>query len=153
MHPVVILAGYIVFGRAYQAVEKDNAFNNAVSAARSSGKPLLNAGCGGDWHHWMAKDISSISDVNVDIVERDVPNFVLTSIEDMPMFEDKQFGAAFCSHVIEHVDDPDKAMAELNRVADEVFVITPEWWDILTYVNPNHKHLRTPAGNFVEIRG
>ena len=60
-------------------------------------------------------------------------------------------GAAFCSHVIEHVDDPEKAMKELHRVADSVFVCTPEWWDPTTYFWPGHKYVRVPSGRFIKL--
>ena len=45
--------------------------------------------------------------------------FIKTPLEDMSMFEDKQFDYAWCHHVIEHVNDPEKACAELMRIAKE----------------------------------
>ncbi|MFC1961591.1 methyltransferase domain-containing protein [Chloroflexota bacterium] len=65
------------------------------------------------------------SDVNLDIVARDVPHFVLGDIQNLEMFADKQFGAVYASHVLEHVEEPDTALRELSRVAEYVFVITP----------------------------
>lgn len=43
--------------------------------------------------------------------------FIKCSAEKMP-FEDKYFGYARCHHVIEHVNDPNKACAEIIRIAD-----------------------------------
>jgi len=43
--------------------------------------------------------------------------FVKTPLEDMSLFKDKQFEYARCHHVIEHVNDPKKACAELMRIA------------------------------------
>jgi SAM-dependent methyltransferase len=46
------------------------------------------------------------------------------NIERMP-FADKEFDFAYCSHVLEHVDDPERACRELMRVARRGFVETP----------------------------
>jgi len=59
------------------------------------------------------------------------------------------FGAALCTHLLEHVEDPDAALAELHRVADRVYVVTPRWWwahawwgfDPSKPLTPQHKWL------------
>ena len=89
----------------------------AKRAAEFYCKPLLNGGCKSTY--------TDSSDVNLDIVPRNVPHFIQGDIQDLSMFEDKKFGAVFASHVIEHVEDPDAALAEINRVSETVFVITP----------------------------
>ena len=38
------------------------------------------------------------------------------NIEDLHAYEDNSFDYFICSHVLEHVDDPDKALSELYRV-------------------------------------
>ena len=43
--------------------------------------------------------------------------FVKTAMEDMSMFKDKEFDYAYSHHVIEHVQDPNKACAEMVRIA------------------------------------
>lgn len=146
----LVIATFVV-PRVYQSIEKSVTFSKALDAARGSGKPLLNAGCGGEPWHWMSGYIANQSDVNIDVVPRDVPNFIQADVTDLSMFDNKQFGAAFCSHVIEHVDNPDDVLAELDRVADRVFILTPRWWDIWTYMNPDHKWLATGDG-FVALR-
>lgn len=45
-------------------------------------------------------------------------------IEDMP-FKDKSFDVIFCSEVLEHVDNPEKACAELVRVGKSGIVTAP----------------------------
>jgi ubiquinone/menaquinone biosynthesis C-methylase UbiE len=45
-------------------------------------------------------------------------------VEDMP-FEDKSFDFVYCSHVLEHVNDPIKACKELMRVAKRGYLETP----------------------------
>ena len=92
-------------------------FNQAREAALRAGKPLLNAGCGSAY--------TELSDVNLDIVPTQAHNFVRGDIQNLSMFGKKQFGAVYASHVVEHVEDLDAALAELHRVADNVFIITP----------------------------
>jgi len=43
--------------------------------------------------------------------------FVRCPMEDMSAFKDHEFDFARCHHVIEHVNDPNKACAELIRIA------------------------------------
>ena len=134
-----VLILYFLAVRAFQYNEREQSSLKARSLADALGKPLLNAGCGGESWHFSAPAISRRSDVNMDIVPRNAPNFVMGDVQDMAMFSDKQFGVAFCSHVLEHVDNPEKALRELHRVADYVVFLTPGWWDLATYFNPDHK--------------
>ena len=46
------------------------------------------------------------------------------NIEELP-FEDKEFDFVYCSHVLEHVINPDKACDELMRVAKRGYIETP----------------------------
>lgn len=119
-----------------QQAEKDLIFWQARETANALGKPLLNAGCG----IWYQTAIMH-SDVNMDVKPRNAPNFVLGSIEDMGMFRDKQFGAVFCSHVLEHVNGLEQARAELERVADYQFIITPSPLFITNWFCPWHKRV------------
>ncbi|HEY2901936.1 MAG TPA: class I SAM-dependent methyltransferase [Polyangia bacterium] len=45
-------------------------------------------------------------------------------VERMP-FADKEFDFVYCSHVLEHVDDPDQACRELMRVGKRGYLETP----------------------------
>jgi hypothetical protein len=113
--------------------ERDLVFDEAKATANRLNKPLLNAGCG--FKYWRAIMESA---VNMDAVPQDVPNFVLGSIEDMSMFYDKQFGSVFCAHVLEHVNNLEKAKAELERVADYQFIITPSPLFLSSWLLPEH---------------
>jgi hypothetical protein len=116
--------------------ERDMTFDQAREMAASLGKPLLNCGCGS----WYSRAIRE-SDVNLDIIPRNVPNFIQGDIEDMNMFCDKQFGAVYCAHVLEHVMDLEKAKAELERVADYQFIITPSPLFLLSWFHPEHRRV------------
>lgn len=119
-----------------EVVEKELVFSEARATANRLGKPLLNAGCG--IFFWRA---INGSDVNMDVTPRDVPRFVLGSIEDMSMFRDKEFGAVFCSHVLEHVKDLERARSELERVADYQFIITPSPFFLSGWLSPWHRRI------------
>jgi len=68
--------------------------------------------------------------VNADIVPRNVPNFVLIKdIYSLP-FRDKEFKDVFCSHTMEHVDDPDRFLKELKRISENVIILIPPLWDL-----------------------
>ena len=66
-----------------------------------------------------------------------------------------QFTRIHMSHVIEHLDDPMRAMAEVHRIARDgadVFVVTPHFSSHNSYVDPTHKrHLA--AGSFEYLTG
>ncbi|HIE17209.1 MAG TPA: methyltransferase domain-containing protein [Dehalococcoidia bacterium] len=56
-------------------------------------------------------------------------------------FCDKAFGAAFTSHVLEHlptIGHAKKALEELNRVADAVFIAHPSRQSIGAWLHPGH---------------
>jgi SAM-dependent methyltransferase len=69
--------------------------------------------------------------------------------------EDNRFARIHMSHVIEHLDDPMRAMAEVHRVARDgadVFIVTPHFSSHNSYVDPTHKrHLA--AGSFAYLTG
>jgi SAM-dependent methyltransferase len=140
MHPVLV---FLFAGWTFEYLERENVFRQAKTKADEVGKPLLNAGCD---YYWTA---IYGSDVNLDNVPRDVPRFVLANIEAIP-YPDKYFGAAFCSHVLEHVDDYEKALAELHRVAYYIYVITPLPTSAMNWLHPGHK--RFFVGDKVYVR-
>jgi len=47
-------------------------------------------------------------------------------IENLP-FQNDEFDFVYCSHVLEHVENPDKACRELMRVSKRGFIETPTW--------------------------
>ncbi len=120
----------------FQELQRQTVFNQARETANRLQKPLLNAGCG-NWPRGIME-----SDVNLDISpHQDIPNFVCGSVENMSMFTDKQFGAVFCSHVLEHIKDVDRAKTELARVADYQFIITPLPLFLGAWLTPDHRRV------------
>lgn len=120
-----------------------DAARKARAAADARGKPLLNVGAGtpGSSLRVALLGPTRWGDVNVDIAGSGLcvrDNVCYADAHDLP-FTDKQFGAVIASHVLEHVQDPRRVMAELRRVADEVFVICPRWWAPHTWLHPGHR--------------
>lgn len=73
---------------------------------------------------------------NADIVQHDeLPNFdLIDDIYNLP-YETGQFETVLCSHTMEHVEDPQRFFAELERVGNEVTLIIPPLWDIAAVCN------------------
>jgi SAM-dependent methyltransferase len=123
-----------------QLIQRRSVHAAARAAALLAGKPLLVVGnphgqypCG---------------DVVLDLQQTgECPNTVQSTVESIP-YPDKHFGAAYVSHVLEHVCDPQKALAELRRVAEHVFVVYPYPWRLVSWLVPGHTWLVT--GNVQE---
>lgn len=64
--------------------------------------------------------------------------FMEADVENLP-FKDKVFDFVFCSHLLEHVENPDKAIKELTRVAKKGYVEVPN--AILDLFRPFPAHL------------
>jgi hypothetical protein len=95
----------------------------AKDAALRRGKPLLVVGRPGS-----GLRIYGCGDVTLDLdpgVLRDCPRSgMVADVRRLP-FDTGQFGAAFCSHVLDCLPGPEdvlQAYQELRRVADEVYV-------------------------------
>ncbi len=74
------------------------------------------------------------------------PNSVADTVWDLDQYpwplESDQFTRIHMSHVIEHLDDPMRAIAEVYRVAcdgAEVFITTPHFSSHNSYTDPTHK--------------
>lgn len=64
--------------------------------------------------------------------------FMNADVENLP-FKDKVFDFVFCSHLLEHVENPDKAISELTRVAKKGYIEVPN--AILELLQPFPPHL------------
>lgn len=125
------------------------------------GKPLLNVGAGTPGSSLRARLLGPTlwGDVNSDIAApRGAPCGRTTvcygDVQDLSQYRDKTFGAAIASHVLEHVPDPQRALAELVRVADVAYIITPPWWAPHTWLHPGHLWFhRKSDGRFLRLRG
>lgn len=133
-------------------LERRIAYSSAQFYAKSAGKPLLvvggpgagsnrsllvrlfkmpQHGCG-DVCLDLNAGACSICGAEVEVTEADV--------RQIP-YGDGYFGAAFISHVLEHlptVDDAAAAVDELYRVADAVFIAGPSKQNLYAWIHPDH---------------
>lgn len=120
-------------------------FRKAQEASAASGKPLLVVGrpdmgftglygCGeGD-----CLDISGCPTCE---------NSIKANIENLSDIPDKKYGACFVSHVLEHVQHPEQALAELQRVADQVYIGYPRAWTLGAWIHPSHSQFMGQNGD------
>lgn len=137
------VAGGVIVGEAvwglFEVYEVKSLYQKAKEAAEVSGKPLLVVGRPDDGMTAIAGIPDACGDICLDVQGcPSCPVSVQASVEDLSQFGDGQFGAAFVSHVIEHVGDPEKAISELHRVADNVVVCFPRAWTLGAVVNRTH---------------
>lgn len=134
--------------------ERRSVFNQAREYANSVGKPLLVIGAPKRFTRYHP-----CGDVTIDI-DPSIPTdceVQIADVRDIP-FPDEYFGAAFCSHVLEHlptIEDAAQALDEMERVADRVFVVSPHKMSLIAWIHPEHHLWVTPSGDgyILEQRG
>ncbi len=130
---------------------------------------LLEVGCGlGHLLGWLTNRYRVFgTDINLWALTQarlNVPQgrFALLSAEDLGAFSDGVFQVAVAKHVVEHLQEPERAIAEMSRVLDKkglLILATPnlaspmrelkkEKW--IGYKDPTHISLKTPE-EWVEI--
>ena len=110
-------------------------FNAARRKADQLGLKLLNYGSGMSY-----KYIYENSDINADIVPRDIPNFMqvpLNGFLRIPL-PDKSC-VVYSAHTLEHVEHPEGLMEEFRRISDHIYVITPSPLFLAAWLVPEHR--------------
>jgi SAM-dependent methyltransferase len=142
------LGVWIVGGYAWDVIVRSQlAANAAREHAASVGKPVLSVGAGTPQSSLAAfLGFSPRGDINLDLAGEGpcsigTPHGTTCAgdAHDLSAFPDKHFGAVLATHILEHVDDPDRALSEWHRVADRVYVVTPGWGWLHTWAHPGHK--------------
>jgi len=145
----LFFGGQWLFNQIFNEAEKAFVTRKAYEYARNRRKPVLDFGCG----------IIPRGDYNLDIVPRKAKNFIVIQSFEKPRlpFPDKFFASALCYHVLEHVNNPEHALNELNRVAERVFIITPNPMFWRTWLHLGHKwifigntYFRNPIMDFTK---
>lgn len=139
--------------QAMEIQERRQIFTQARNYADQVGKPLLVVGSP------KLRFNHPCGDVTIDI-SPEMARFCdaeIADVRDIP-YPDSYFGAAFCSHVLEHlptIEDASIALDEMERVAERVFVVSPHKTSIMAWVNPGHHLWVTPSGDgyILEQRG
>jgi hypothetical protein len=129
--------------------ERNEAYRSARSYCNQVRKPLLNIGCPstrpfgypcGDW---------CLDDAPGRLKYCRSPHPILGDVCNLAGFPYRSFGAVSCFHVLEHlptIADAQKAMAEMTRVADQVFVCTPGRGHPIAWLHPDHHLWVEPVG-------
>ncbi|MBN1367530.1 MAG: methyltransferase domain-containing protein [Dehalococcoidales bacterium] len=146
---IIIIAGIAVWQLAVWISEiryKNRQCRAAVDCSRKRQKPMLIAG--GPWGgHSLRRRFNmpahTQGDVCIDIKASailDWPNGIVADVTYLP-FPDKTFGSAFASHLLEHLPNTisaKQALAELSRVADEVFIAYPSRQSLPAWLIRDH---------------
>ena len=143
---IALLGGVVTAVGAYAArdllhvtITKAAAFEYARQL--NNGKGIINLGAG-PHRTYQAQVIAEAPEIlaNIDIVPDGIPRFLQLDIETAPLpFGDKQFGCALLSHVLEHLDNWQFALAEACRVADNVVVVLPHPGYFSGWLWPEHR--------------
>ncbi len=123
---------------------KETAFEEAKRL--SNGKGIINIGAGPNrtfGAQVVARDPEVLA--NIDIDPDGLPNFIQLDVESDPLpFPDKQFGVAYCSHVLEHLGNWEFALNEMIRVADYVVIVLPDPQYFSGWLDLEHKQHFSP---------
>jgi len=105
--------------------------NNLVKAKNHSVGSVLDLGSGN----------VDLADTTVDIDENADPD-VVHDLNEFPYpFEENEYGTCWLIHILEHLENPDKALGEAKRIAsDRVIAIIP----IGERDDPDHKRIYMP---------
>lgn len=133
---------------------------SALSKQSGSQKlKILNIGSGGEIYQRL-NQINNAQIIQTDIDETRNPDIVADAC-DMPMFKDGEFDAIFMMEVLEHVNEPWRAIPEINRVLKKegkfilstpfIFPLHDEPYDFYRYTKYGLKHLLKDFGQ-VTIR-
>ena len=125
--------------------ERHTIYQQARQFADETGKPLLVVGAPKLLLFHGCGDITIDIDPNLG-TPCDVE---LADVRQIP-YPDGYFGAAFVSHVLEHlatIEDAEDALNELHRVADKVFVASPSKFSMIAWIHPGHHLWVTSSGD------
>ena len=91
-----------------------------------------------------------LGDVNLDIDKPKIKprNFIVGDAQNLP-FKNSSFRRATAHNVLEHVNDPWKAMNELRRVAIHVHIRQDKILSFANYATPDHYWFQLPKLRFV----
>jgi len=140
--------------------QKNRQCKAAVGYCQKHHKLLLVAGGpwgGRNWRRRFNMPAHISGDVNIDIRASAIvghPNGVVANVVKLP-FPDKTFGAAFASHLLEHLPDAAQAKAalvELERVADVVCIAYPSRQSIVAWIITDHRLWVWQKGNMVYLQ-
>ena len=132
----------------------------ALEYSKQLQKPLLVAGGpwgGRPWRRRLKIAAHAMGDVTIDISPTAVeghPKGIVANVTNLP-FPDETFGAALASHLLEHlydVNEAKRALSEMNRVAERVFIAYPSRQSIAAWIIPDHRLWVWQKGNDIFLK-
>lgn len=139
--------------------EKTAKYATARAYCDEVGKPLLIIGgpwAKSQWRRNLNIPAHGFGDYCLDINPEScegAPEVIEANIHDIP-FPNKFFGAVLASHVLEHLDTVDdclRAINELNRVADLVFICVPSKQSIPAWLHREHHLWVSQKGDTISV--
>ena len=129
---ILILIVWWCSGTLTKYIEDKRISKRLRKYAKKVNKPILNLGCGR----------TNYGDVNADIIQYcNVKNFMFVDASRVLPFKKKQFSSVFSSNLIEHLPNPEFSLKEMQRIADKVYIGHPRWWQLGTWLTPDHRWL------------
>ena len=128
---IIILAVWWWIGTAFKYKSNEREMIKLQKYAKKVSKPILNVGCSN----------TDAGGINLDIVPANTKNFVLFDVNRKLPFKNKEFSGVFASNVIEHVSSPEFTLKEFRRVGKKLYLGYPRWWQLGTWLTPDHKWL------------
>ena len=121
-----------------------------------AGRRVLDAGCGTAYGSVLLADAGAVEVIGVDLASEvldsarpDMPVTVALEEGDVTTlpYEDGRFDFVVCFEVIEHLDDPGRALDEFRRVLspDGVLAVSSPNREVYPPGNPHHVHEYTPT--------
>lgn len=136
---LVTAAALLVATSLDQQAERTQKYNQGLAYSRAAGKPLLVVGTPG--RYFRAHPCGSVTlDLNPMVLRQCPQGGEVADVRAIP-YPPSYFGAAFVSHVMEHlpsVEDAILAWGELHRVADQVLVAGPSPLNLIARLVPDH---------------
>lgn len=137
--------GIIFYTRKIPFGEKRHEYQSRfVNFDINKGDKILDIGCGGYPFPYATQLVDKFPEDThhryEDLKKLGIP-FVEASVENLP-FEDKSFDYVYCSHVLEHVEEPEKAIKEIQRVGKKGYIEVPTKMSdtLFNYTRLEHFH-------------
>ena len=112
-------------------------------------KRVLDAGCGIGWFGKFRPARTKVYGIDYNFEEAKIASkheiSVVGDIRNLP-YQNDVFDGIFCHHVLEHLEEPEKALNEFFRVIKDggiVIVEVPSKWDPNAYRDSTHKQFFT----------
>lgn len=140
----VALVLLVVIWLGIELIHQDTIKQKAFSYAQrlTGGRGILNMGSGTPLNPTgRAVALNKNVRYNVDIRDNGTSKLVQWDINQPLPFGDKEFDVVFASHILEHVENWEFALAEAKRVADHVVVVLPPVWGLSNWLHLGHKRI------------